>query len=110
MDQIIKTIPYNIKLADSFFKRFKGLMFRNTQLENEGLWIIPCNSIHMCFMNFEIDAVFLNNENRIVKMIEGMKPWQFVKPVKGAYSVIELPSGTVARFELKQGEVINLLT
>ncbi|MFP5105673.1 DUF192 domain-containing protein [Neobacillus sp. C211] len=108
MEQSIKTIPYSIHFADSFFKRLKGLMFRKEQLVDEGLWIIPCNSIHMCFMHFEIDAVFLNKEGQIVKMVEELKPWRFVKPVQNAYSVVELPAGTVTQLGLKQGEIISL--
>lgn len=108
MDQVIRTIPYSIKLADSFFTRLKGLMFRKDQLVEEGLWIFPCNSIHMCFMKFSIDAVFLTKEGRIVKMVENLQPWRFVKPIKDAYSVIELPAGTITKFDLKQGDLISI--
>ena len=108
MEQFVQRIPYSIEVADSFFKRLKGLMFRKDQLVEEGLWIIPCNSIHMCFMNFEIDAVFLNKEGRIVKMVEALKPWRFVKPVRDAYSVVELPSGTVTKLGLKQGKMLKI--
>lgn len=108
MDQVIRTIPYSIKLADSFFTRLKGLMFRKDQLVEEGLWISPCNSIHMCFMKFSIDAVFLTKEGRIVKMVENLQPWRFVKPIKDAYSVIELPAGTITKLDLKQGEFIRI--
>jgi uncharacterized protein len=108
MEQTKRTIPYTINMADSSFKRLKGLMFRKGKLVDEGLWIIPCNSIHMCFMNFEIDAVFLNREGQIVKMIEKLKPWQFVKPIKNAYSVVELPAGEVSKLGLKKGEIIML--
>ena len=108
MNQVIRTIPYSIKLADSFFTRLKGLMFRKDQLVEEGLWIFPCNSIHMCFMKFSIDAVFLTKEGRIVKMVENLQPWRFVKPIKDAYSVIELPAGTITKLELKQGDLISI--
>ncbi|AZU63890.1 DUF192 domain-containing protein [Neobacillus mesonae] len=108
MNSLIRTIPYSIELADSFFKRLRGLMFRKVELKEEGLWIIPCNSIHMCFMNFSIDAVFLSKEGRIVRMVEDLKPWRFVKPIKNAYSVIELPSGTIKRHDLKIGEIIKI--
>jgi uncharacterized membrane protein (UPF0127 family) len=101
-------IPYSIKSADSFLKRFIGLMFRKDPLHEEGLWIKPCNSIHMCFMNFGIDAVFLNQEGRIVKLVEELQPWKFVMPIHDAHSVIELPTGTIAKFNLKQGEMIKL--
>ncbi|MDN3019730.1 DUF192 domain-containing protein [Paenibacillus sp. BSR1-1] len=108
MEHSSRTLPYSINRADSFFKRLKGLMFRKDQLVEEGLWIVPCNSIHMCFMNFDIDAVFLNKEGQIVKMVEKLKPWKFVKPVQNAYSVIELPPGTVAKLGLKQGDMLKL--
>ncbi|WML59142.1 DUF192 domain-containing protein [Neobacillus sp. PS2-9] len=108
MEQVTRTIPYSINLADSFFKRLKGLMFRKEVLMDEGLWIIPCNSIHMCFMNFEIDAIFLSKEGQIVKMIEKLKPWQIVKPINHAYSVVELPAGDVSKLGLKKGEIIML--
>jgi uncharacterized protein len=108
MEQVIRTIPYSIKLADSFFTRLKGLMFRKDQLVEEGLWIFPCNSIHMCFMKFSIDAVFLTKEGRIVKMVENLQPWRFVKPIKDAYSVIELPVGTIEKLDLKQGDLISI--
>jgi uncharacterized protein len=109
VDQVIRTtIPYSIKLADSFFTRLKGLMFRKDQLVEEGLWIFPCNSIHMCFMKFSIDAVFLTKEGRIVKMVENLQPWRFVKPIKDAYSVIELPVGTIEKLDLKQGDLISI--
>ncbi|MBM4764495.1 DUF192 domain-containing protein [Bacillus sp. B15-48] len=103
-----RTLPYSIQIADSFFKRLRGLMFRKTPLAKEGLWITPCNSIHMCFMKFAIDAVFINKEGKIIKTVAELQPWRFVKPVKGAYSVIELPAGTVQKLELKEGEFIEL--
>lgn len=108
MEQLVRTIPYSIKLADSFFARLKGLMFRKDQLVDEGLWIFPCNSIHMCFMNFAIDAVFLNKDGYIVKLVGDLKPWRIVKPVKNAYSVIELPAGTITKLGLKNGEKITI--
>jgi uncharacterized membrane protein (UPF0127 family) len=104
----VKTIPIPIIPADSFFKRLKGLMFQKEPLHEEGLWIKPCNSIHMCFMNFSIDAVFLDKNGQIIKTVEGLKPWRLVKPVKYAYSVLELPLGTIAEYELKTGELIIL--
>lgn len=107
MEQVIRKIPYSIKLADSFFTRLKGLMFRKDQLVEEGLWIFPCNSIHMCFMKFSIDAVFLNKEGHIVKMVEDLKPWRFIKPIKDAYSVIELPTGTITKLGLEQGDLVR---
>jgi uncharacterized protein len=108
MNEHRKTIPYKIKVANSFTKRLKGLMFRKDPLAEEGLWIMPCNSIHMCFMYFPIDAVFINKKGRIVKLVEELQPWRIVKPVQSAHSVLELPTGAVKRLSLIEGEYINL--
>ncbi|MGG2025710.1 DUF192 domain-containing protein [Gottfriedia sp. S16(2024)] len=102
------TIPYTIKKADTFATRLKGLMFRKKPLDQEGLWIIPCNSIHMCFMNFPIDVVFLNKNKQIVKLINNLQPWKFVAPVTDAYSVLELPVGVIEKFKLEVGQILDL--
>jgi uncharacterized protein len=101
------SLPFKIKKADSFTSRLKGLMFRRKPLDQEGLWIIPCNSIHMCFMHFPIDAVFLDKQEMIVYLVDNLQPWKIVAPVKGAHSVVELPSGTIEQFDLKRGHYFN---
>ncbi|WP_174733626.1 DUF192 domain-containing protein [Mesobacillus harenae] len=106
-EAVNKSFPFTIKVADHFTSRLRGLMFRKRPLDQEGLWITPCNSIHMCFMNFAIDAVFIDRGGRVVKLINNLQPWKFVKPVKGAYSVIELPEGTISRLKITEGQQIN---
>lgn len=80
-------------VADSFFSRFMGLMGKKTLKPGAGLLIIPCNSIHMLFMRFPIDAVFLGSKNEIVYIIKGLKPWRLSPLIKKAHSVLELPAG-----------------
>ncbi|MDP4552834.1 DUF192 domain-containing protein [Alkalihalobacillus macyae] len=104
---LYRTLPFTIIRADSFLTRLKGLMFRRTPLE-EGLLIVPCNSIHMCFMNFSIDVVFLTQDHEIIKVVENLKPWRFVPPVKGAHAVLELPVGAIGSSSIRVGEFINL--
>ncbi|WP_270181365.1 DUF192 domain-containing protein [Alkalihalobacillus sp. CinArs1] len=98
---IYRTLPHSITFADSFTTRFRGLMFRKRPLNLEGLLITPCNAIHMCFMTFSIDAVFLNSENKVIKLIPNLTPWRFTMPVKEARSVLELPAGTISEYKLK---------
>lgn len=101
-------IPFSIKKANTFLTRLKGLMFRKKPLDNEGLWIVPCNSIHMCFMFFPIDAVFLDKQNRITHLVNNLQPWRLVLPVSGAQSVIELPPGTIKKLKLDLHQTIDL--
>ena len=97
MEGKIVTIPYQIEMADSFFKRFKGLMFRKDPIKDEGLWIVPCNAVHMFFMKFPIDIVLLNKQNEVVALHHDLKPWRMTKPVKAAYSTLELPAGSIEK-------------
>lgn len=83
------------KVADSFLDRFLGLMGRKSLPEKQGLLLSPCNSIHMMFMRFAIDAIFLDRDNRIVKIVPHLRPWLGLAFAPGAYACIELPAGTV---------------
>ena len=49
-------------VADSAWTRTKGLLGRASLDEDEGILLRPGGSIHMFFMRFPIDAVFLDRE------------------------------------------------
>lgn len=99
-------LPVQIKKADTFVGRFLGLMFRRSLPEREALWLIPCNSIHMFFMRFSIDVVFLDKQNNIVKLAEHVRPWSMIPPVRHAHSALEFPAGTIRRQDLRRGDQI----
>ena len=63
--------------AKSYLARFRGLMLRRRLDPGEALIIEPCSSIHMMFMLFAIDAVFLDKEMKIVSIAHDLKPWRF---------------------------------
>jgi len=95
-----------LRLGESFMQRFRGLMGRASLPEGEGLYL-PDTSIHMMFMRFPIDALFVSGEEpdgtrRAVALREKLPPWRgIVLPVRGARGVIELPAGTLARFRVQ---------
>ena len=82
------------KRAESALSRFRGLMFRGRLEPGEALYIRPCGSIHMMFMFFAIDAVFVDEELRVTKVARGVKPWIGISfGGRGSKSVIELARG-----------------
>lgn len=91
-------------VAGTFLKRFMGLMGKKVLEKGSGLIITPCNSIHMCFMKFSLDVVFIDSSNTVVHIIEEIKPWRVSKLVSKAHSVIELPVGTIAASETQPGD------
>lgn len=90
-----KELSNNVIVADSPFKRMKGLLGRKEMQKGEALWITPCYSIHTFFMRFSIDVVFLNKKNRVVALIKNIKPNRMTRLYLKATSVLELPSGTI---------------
>ena len=83
-------------------------MFRRELTAGEGMWIKPCTGIHMFFMRFAIDAVFLDRRLRVVRVRPGLRPWRVVPLVWHAHSVVELPDGTVAGLGLGRGEQLSI--
>jgi uncharacterized protein len=101
-------LPIKIYRYDTFYKRLKGLMFQLRPIRDEGIFLIPCNSIHMFFMFFPIDVIFLNKDNQIVYLKENVRPWTFIPPIKQAKSALELPIGTIQKYQIAVGDCIKL--
>ena len=80
-------------VADTPWTRLRGLLGRASLAPDEGLLIRPTSSIHMLFMRFAIDAVFLDRELRVVKVVRNLRPWRFAS-ARGAKMVVELPAGS----------------
>ena len=91
----------------TFIGRGIGLMFRKQLPPGGGMWIAPCNGIHMMFMNFAIDAVFLDSKERVKKIYRKLPAWWgVVWIVWGAHSVLELPPGSTAEIDLQRGDQV----
>ena len=91
-----RVLVEDLELARSSWSRFVGLMGRPTLEKGRGLWIEPCNSIHMFFMRFAIDVLFLDRQRRVKKVMLNLKPWRISPIVFGARTVVELPAGTLS--------------
>lgn len=74
--------------ADTFLKRFKGLMGKKDFKECMLFSNLNDSSIHTMFMRFEIDVYFID-KNRVIFDKATMKPWRFYKPKKQAEYILE---------------------
>ena len=93
-------------VADSFWKRFKGLIGTKNLPRGNGLLIEPCNSIHMMFMSIPIDVAYVDKDDHVVALDPEMKPWRLGKPHRTSRYVIELPAGTLARTHTQVGDAL----
>ena len=84
----------HLEIADTVWSRFLGLMGRRELPAGHGLLIRPCSSIHMFFMRFALDVLFVDADGRVVRVLHSIRPWRASMPVRGAKAAIELPAGT----------------
>lgn len=100
-------VAQDLKVADTFGKRLRGLMGRSELLQGEGLLITPCNSIHTFFMRFPIDVMFIDERRFVVHLIPSLKPNRLSPLVRTARSVVELPAGTITRSRTELGDQLG---
>ena len=96
------------RVADGLLTRLVGLLRDRQLAQGDGLWIIPCNSIHSIGMKFIFDAIFLDKNLRVVHLMREMKPWRISKIVFSAHSVLELPAGLISQTATGLGDQFEM--
>jgi uncharacterized membrane protein (UPF0127 family) len=90
-------------LADTALARMRGLLGRRELPSGEGILLKPASSVHMAFMRFPIDAVFLDRDFRVMKVASDLRPWRAAGS-RGAKAVLEIPAGEADRRGLTVGD------
>ncbi len=98
-----------VRVASSSRDRSVGLLRTPTLGPGEGLWIERSPSIHMFFMPYAIDAVFVSKAGRVTKVVPDLRPWRVVWWARGARDCLELPSGAAARAGISVGDALRLV-
>src|SRR3982074_1422774 len=102
-----KVLAEDLELATSLVALTAGLMFRHTLDRGRVLWLNPCNGIHMMFMRFPIDAVFLDSRERVRKVYRRLPQWWgVVWFVWGARGGLERLAGSPADIDPQRGAPI----
>lgn len=94
-------------LAHSMGERIVGLLNRSSLEPGEGLLIERTQSIHMFFMRFAIDAVFIDASGRVTKLVGDLKPWRVVWWARGARDCVELPVGAIRASGTQVGDHLS---
>lgn len=108
------SLAASVETASSLWARFMGLMGRRSLPAGQALWLTGGNGIHMFFMRFPIDAVFLgrpapDGSLKVVTAKAGLRAWTGIVPfVRGAASVLELPVGTIDASGTVAGDVVRI--
>ncbi len=99
-----------VEIADTFWKRFLGLMGRKAISPSHALLIVPCSGVQMCFMRFAIDVVFLKRREsiggwQVLKVDYGLRPWIGLGFCREADAALEMGKGEAERLNVEPGTV-----
>lgn len=103
-----REVPVRVQAARRYRQRLVGLIGRRHLATDQALWIPACRSIHMFFMRFAIDAVFLDGEGRVLTVRAGIRPWR-TATVWRARSVLELAAGAAATLGIKENSHVQIV-
>ena len=101
-----KVIIEDAKIASDFFSRFFGMICVDSKKGPFAMWFPHCSSIHMLFMRFSLDLIFLNRQKQVVKIVYSAKPWTPVIMSFRAESVLEIIPGNWDREQLRVGDYL----
>jgi uncharacterized membrane protein (UPF0127 family) len=96
------------RVASSVVDRTVGLLATAQVAPGEGLWIERSPSIHMFFMRYAIDAVFVDAHGRVTRVVADLKPWRVVAWARGARDCLELRAGEASASATTAGDELVL--
>jgi uncharacterized membrane protein (UPF0127 family) len=97
------TVCESAVIADNPWLRLRGLLGRDSLPPGEGILLTPSPSIHSAFMRFEFDAIFLDRNLRVLRLVESLPAWK-ARGAKGAKSVLELSDGEIQARGVQVGD------
>nr|AGF93085.1 protein containing DUF192 [uncultured organism] len=102
-----------IETADSFWSRFRGLMFRRDFAEGEGILFELSEprefGVHTFFLFFSIDLVYLDGDLEILETKEKLSPWSTYTPETPASYLLEIPAGTIEKKDITTGDKLEII-
>jgi len=100
-----QTVVEQLQIADGFLSRLVGVQFRRQLPLGAGLLLVPCGSVHTCFVRFPLDLVFLDRRGSVLDVRPDIRPWRVAFGPCGTHAVLELPAGTA---QIRPGESLTL--
>ena len=90
--------------ADTIFARLKGLIGRLRLRLDEGMWVVPSQGIHTFGVLFPLDLIYLDEDYRVIHVIEYFPRFRIAPLRAQAASVLELPTHTIYSSQTQPGD------
>ncbi|MDX1493931.1 MAG: DUF192 domain-containing protein [Longimicrobiales bacterium] len=100
-------VAAKVAVADSWWRRLRGLLGRPRLGNDEGMLLLGCSSVHTVGMRYAIDVAFLDKEGRVVRSIAGLEPLKVGIGGEDAAHALELPAGRLAETGTTSGVLLS---
>lgn len=97
-------LSLGVSPADTHITRLRGLLGRMRLRSDEGLWVVPCQGIHTIGLLFPIDVIYLDQQQRVIHVIEHLSPFRVAPILRHSSSVLELPTRTIYSSNTQVGD------
>ena len=94
-----------IEAAFESAARNRGLLGREGLAPGSAMVIAPSNSVHMFFMRFPLDIVFVAKDGTVVKACPNVRPWRIALSWR-AFAVVEGPVGMIGQTGTQPGDTL----
>lgn len=93
-----------VTTANTHFARLRGLIGRLHLRHDEGLWVLPSSGVHTFGVVFPLDILYLNEDLKVVHLIEHQPPFRFAPLKTQSASVLQLPTHTIYSSQTQIGD------
>ena len=100
-------IAANVERADGFWRRLLGFISQSRVRPDDGLWYDNCSAIHTMGMKERIDVVFLDKNQRVIRVEKAIPRYRIAMKL-GARAVVELGEATLQGRDLLAGDELAL--
>lgn len=97
-------LSLGVSVADTTFARLKGLIGRLKLRFDEGLWVVPSCGVHTLGVLFPLDLIYLDDDHRVIHIVEHFPRFRIAPLRAQAASVLELPTHTIYPSQTQLGD------
>jgi len=97
-------LSLGVVAADTHLARLRGLLWKWKLRNDEGIWVVTSSGIHTIGLLFPIDVIYLDEQNRVIHLVEHLGPLRIGAVRRGCYSVLELPPRTIHSSNTRLGD------
>lgn len=100
-------LGYSVGLANTWWLRTRGYLWRPPPRTGEGLLLTPCRAVHMFGMTFPLDVLHIDREGRVVAAYPRLRPWRRTAMERRAFHTLELPVGVLEESGTLPGDLVS---